>query len=266
VAFFTYFGRPSSSGFESTTEVVPSVPSIGTRRHFLGTMGMMSGHFDPKNRDKVLAGGPGRIVGTITMDGKPRSGVRIRLLLNEAVMSQWATSGDDGRYSVAVPYGDYEIDGFELDPTALEKTLAGKTDNPRSNQIHGEIKTAVAAGKSGEGIDLDYIDPVVVTGPTGDVSLSHPIVLSWKPYPKATSYRIQLTEFKRQGDFRSQRYVFDWPDKPETKGTTLDLTAAHASLKKGFYYLVDIEALDDSKAVISTSGNRFLTTDFHVEE
>jgi hypothetical protein len=49
-------------------------------------------------------------------------------------------------------------------------------------------------------------------------------------------------------------------------GTSLDLSARGTPLQKGFYYRADIEALDGSKDVISTSGNRFGEPDFHVTE
>jgi hypothetical protein len=266
LALFNYFGWISGPGFHDRTEVVAKAPPIREHARFLGTMGRTSGHFNPRERSKTLASGPGRIVGMITVDGKPRSGVRIRLVLNEGVMSQWATSGGDGRYSVELPYGEYEVSGFELDSEILDQTLGGKTDNPRSNHMMGEIRTTVGPDKPGAGIDLDYVDPVVVTGPTGDVSLARPIVLSWKPYPNATAYRIQLSEFKRRGDYRDQRFVFDWSDQPVVQGTTLDLTSVHAPLKKDYYYQVNVDALDDSKSPISTSGNRFLDADFHVVE
>jgi hypothetical protein len=265
-AFIVYFSSGTSSfTFGGSGKVIHGVPPIQGSEKFLGTMGSFNTEFDHKNANTVLESGPGQIVGTITVDGKPRSGVRIRLALNGAAMSQWGESAQDGRYSISVPYGDYRVDGYDFDHTILNGALGGKTDSPRNN-FHGVNRFTVAEGKPGKGIDLDYVDPAVLTGPMGDVPASGPIVLAWKVYPNAAAYRVALTEFKRPGDYRSQRSVFEWSDRPVVNATSLDLSARGTALQKGFYYRADIEALDSSKEVISSSGNRFGNTDFHVAE
>ena len=266
-AFLVYLSTQATPITFGGPSTLHSAPPIRDSEKLLGTMGSYNSEFSVRNVNSDLDSGPGQIVGTITVGGKPKSGVRIRLALNGTVMSQCGESGQDGRYSVSVPFGDYRIDGYDFDHTILNSVLPGKTDNPQNSAgAHGGNRFTVAQGKPGAGLDLDYVDPVVLTGPTGDVPASGPIVLTWKAYPNAAAYRVQLTEFKRPGDYRRERSVFDWADKRVVNATSLDLIAKGAKLKKGFYYRVDIEALDSSKATISTSGSRFLVNDFHVVE
>ncbi|HSS28367.1 MAG TPA: hypothetical protein VLL50_10470, partial [Usitatibacter sp.] len=121
----------------------------------------------------------------------------------------------------------------------------------------------VAENSPATGPDLDYVEPVRLTGPSGDVSLAKPIVVSWKAYPGAASYRIELTEMKNRGDWNGNP-VFRWPDRPEVLETSINLTQSHAQLHAGSYYRVEVEALDPSMAIIANTGNRFREIDFHV--
>ena len=102
---------------EKTVDVAPPVVE---QERFYGTHGSFAGEFSPAARHTVLAAGAGRIVGSVTSGGKPLQGLRLRLALNSAVMSQWATTDADGRYEVALPYGKYRIDGYELDSSSAQ--------------------------------------------------------------------------------------------------------------------------------------------------
>lgn len=266
-AFFMFTSsrdRDTTLSFPGKPTVLTEPPSIKDSQQFLGTMGSYNGDFKPSARDKVLAEGPGRIEGRITAEGKPVAGVSIRLALNGSVMSQSGKTGLDGKYSIPVPFGEYRIDGYELDHQLSRTALGGKTDGPR-NMHYDQSPFTVAEGKPGRGLDLDYVDPVVIVGPKGDVSASGPIVVSWKPYPDATTYRIQLTEFKQPGDYRSMRQVYGWNDQPVVMDTSLDLTAKGVKLKPGFYYRVEIHA-EGLQGTLAGTGNRFNVTDFHVTE
>ena len=126
--------------------------------------------------------------GSVTSGGKPRQGLRLRLALNGAVMSQWATSNSDGKYDIGVPYAKYRIDGYELDSSIANTLLAGKTDGPRDELLSmRETIVVVAQGKARRGPDLAFVDPVRKKGPFGDISLAQPVVVSWEAYPNAVA-------------------------------------------------------------------------------
>jgi hypothetical protein len=232
------------------------------KERFLGTSGV-TWSSSPYHRENILASGPGEIIGSVISSGKPVAGLRVRLALNGSVMSQWAATDAAGKYAIAVPYGKYRIDGYELDYAMLDALLGGKTDAPQNNQIHGsdDIIT-VAKGKAGRAFNLGYVDPVRKKGPKGKVPLSKPVVLEWEAYPAATAYRIQLTEMKDPQDFNSQRQVFDWRDRPTVSGTSLNLTERGVKLKKGYVYTVGIEALDVNGRMLADAPDRHLTPDF----
>ena len=244
---------------------VATAPPIVDQPRFHGTSAMTSGDFSMKMRKTVLASGPGGIVGNVTSDGKPLEGLRLRLALNGAVMSQWATTGADGRYEVALPYGKYRVDGYELDTFIANTVLAGKTDGPRQSSWYGD-ETDVQQGRPGAGLDLAYVDPVVKVGPRGEVKSGEPVVLSWKPYPGATAYRVQLTEQKDPRDYENQRQLFEWRDRPVVEGTRFDLKAHKVALQKGHYYHFEVEALGELKRTLSQSTREFGRMDFRVVE
>lgn len=240
---------------------VAAAPPIVERETFYGSHGVFGGGFSPGGEHAVLAAGPGKIVGAVTSSGKPLQGLRLRLALNGSVFSQWAVTDAGGRYEVALPYGKYRVDGYELDSQAAYRLLAGKTDAPR--QGYGQVDVIVVdAGKPGRGIDLAFVDPVRKLGPVGDVSLAKPVVITWQPYAGAAAYRVQLVEQSDPRDYESQRRLFDWRERPVVSGTSLDLAKQKVELKKGHYYTVEIEALDDRKRTLSQSARRFDRADF----
>ena len=266
-AYFTYQHHRAGSApvyFPPRNEkVVSAAPPIAESERFYGTHGSYIGDFPTSARETILASGPGKLIGTVHAGGKPAQGVRLRLALNGAVMSQWGTSGVDGKYEIAVPYGEYRIDGYELDSSVANKVLAGKTDGPR-NGPHGSHKVVVAEGRHGEALDFSYVDPVRVKAPSGDLAASEPLVVAWEPYPGAVAYRLQLVEQKHPRDFTTNRYVFDWNKRPVVSGTSANLAELGAELKKGHYYTVEVEALGELNRRLSQSPRHFDRADFRI--
>jgi hypothetical protein len=244
-------------------KTVAAAPPVADLERFYGTHGSFAGEFPGNARQTVLAAGAGRIAGRVTSDAKPLQGLRLRLALNGAVMSQWTTSGADGRYEVALPYGKYRVNGYELDSSVAHQVLAGKTDAPRHGLFHEEV-IAVEAGRPGQGPDFAFVAPVRKLGPRGDVSLAGPVIASWQPYPGAAAYRLQLTEQRDPGDYENQRHVFEWRERPVVSGTSADLAALAAGLKKDHYYTLEVEALDDRRRALSQSPRHFGRADFRV--
>lgn len=266
-AYFVWQVRQAEEGREvrfppRNATVITEVPAIVAAERFHGTHGSYAGEFPHRARDTILAAGPGRIVGSVLSDGKPLAGLRIRLALNGAAMSQWATSGADGRYEVAVPFGQYRVDGYDLQSTNANEVLAGKIDGPirAGHQIH----TTVSRERPGEGVDLSYVDPVRKTGPAGDFRQGQPIVARWEPYPGAKAYRLQLVEQKHPRDYRSSRHVFEWRRRPRVEGTTFDLATHKGALKTGHVYTVEIEAIGEDDLVLSRSPRDFDRADFRI--
>jgi hypothetical protein len=240
---------------------VSKPPPIAEVERFVGSHAIYSGDF-PSDRKTVLEAGAGRVGARITYAGKPIEGLRLRLAVNGSVMTQWGTSGADGRYEVAVPYAQYRIDGYELDSASANKTLRGLIDNPQN--AHASETMTVAEGRPGRGLDLDFVDPVKKKGPAGDVSLAKPVVISWEPYPRATSYRLQLIEQKNPRDYMSQKRLFEWNQRPRIVGTSIDLSPQGIALQKGYYYSIEIDALEGEHRQISHTGSRNGRPDFFV--
>jgi len=246
-------------------KTVSAAPPIVQAERFYGTYATLAGEFSPASRQTVLAAGPGRLVGSVTSGGKPLQGLRLRLALNGAVMSQWATSGADGKYEVAVPYAKYRIDGYELDSSVVHAVLPGKIDGPRRHQ-HPQQMVDVAEGRPGNGLDFVFVDPVRKKGPHGDVSLAQPVIISWEPYPGASAYRIQVVEQKDPADYQSHQRLFDWRQQPVLRGTSANLGEQGIKLKKDYYYTVEIQALDENTRPLSEAPRQVHQADFRVVE
>jgi hypothetical protein len=244
-------------------KTVGAAPAISEEGRFHGTYGSYTGDFPNSARNTVLAPGPGKLTGKVLSGGQPAQGLRLRLALNGGVMSQWGTSGADGRYEIALPYGEYRIDGYELDSAVVNKVLGGKTDGP-GNGPHGHYKVSVAEGKPGEALDFVFVEPVRVKAPSGEVSAELPLVISWEPYPGAVSYRLQLGEQASRRDYGTNSYVFDWNKRPIVNGTSANLAELGATLKKGHYYMVYVEALDERRRQLSQSPRHFDQPNFRI--
>jgi len=246
---------------EKTVSVLPPMAPEGERFH--GPTGSIMGEFSREAQQTVLDAGPGKLVGKVTSSGQPLAGLRLRLALNGAAMSQWATSGADGTYEVAVPYGKYRVDGYMLDSSSTERLLRGKINAPQYSPPFRDTIT-VAEGKPGAGLDFSFVDPVRKTGPSGEVSAAQPVIVTWEPYPNAAAYRLQLVEQSDPRDFDTHKRVFDWPKRPVVSGTSANLAEHGVSLKKGHYYAVELEALDARQRPLAESPRLSSAPDFRV--
>lgn len=246
-----------------TEKVVSVAPPIVETERFHGSTGVFMGDFPPGNRHSVLAAGAGRLAGTVSSSGKPVEGLRVRLALNGAVMSQWGASGADGRYEIALPYGTYRVDGYELDWQSAQRVLRGKIDGPRGG--HRMDTVVVAEGKPGEAIDLAFVDPVRKSGPKGSVSAGQPVIFSWEPFPGASAYRIQVVEQKDPSDYDTHQRLFPYRNQPVVTGTSANPAQHGVTLKKGYYYTVEIEALDENRRKLSEAARSHGKADFRVD-
>ncbi len=222
-------------------------PAIGKSDQFLGSTAQWSGQFSD-DRDTVLDPGPGQLAGTITAGGKPAKGLRLRLMLNGSVMSQWGESGADGRYIVAVPYGRYRIDGYEIAKSSANAALPGKMGHPQNQWSTPEI--VVSADHAGRALDLDFVDPVRKGGPLGFVSRTQAIVVAWEPYPGAARYRLQVVYWKPNSGGGDMKYLFEPRTVPVISGTSFNFAEHRADLKKGFDYSLVVHALDDNDRIV----------------
>lgn len=246
----------------TSKEEVSIPPTLTDTKRFLGSPAIYSGDF-MDNLKGNLSSGDGKIIGAIRSNNQPIKGVRIRLALNGSVLSQWSVSTEDGRYTIAVPYGEYRIDGYEIETQSANEYLAGKIDHPR-NGLFGESRFVVGPTRNGEGLNLDFVDPVVKTGPSGEVSLSKDIVATWQAYPGAEHYVIQIYENENIHDYIGQKRLFKWSERPVVNEPMINLTAYKVPLKIGFYYTLEVQAKNKTGTAISETARKYSEKDFKV--
>ena len=259
------FPAMTGTGWERTSEpeVVLFPPAITRTNRFLGSSGSYSGDFSHEG-NRVLSPGPGRIVGISTVDGKPIAGLRLRLALNGNVMSRWAKTGADGRYEIRVPYGTYRIDGFELDIDTANSVLAGKIGHPQNPYSSDTFN--VADDGPGQGLNFDFVDPVVLEIPKKSFTTDEDIVIRWQPYPGAKEYQVQIYESADPRGFGGIESVFSWRDIPVVNEPAINLSDYSVELKTGRYYTVSVEARASAWQPLSETPRQASRFDFEIVE
>lgn len=257
IYFSFFFGRTALPD-----RVIDSPPKIAHKEGYLGSTGYYDGDFLNKKND-VLASGPGQIVGNVLINDSPLPGLKLRLALNGGAMSQWATSDDEGKYTIDVPLGQYKIDGFEIDFASANSVLAGKIEHPNLD-FRSEI-FSVDENEKGRGLTLVFVDPVIKNISKLKYSVDENVVVSWLSHPAASQYRLQIIE-KQSPRSHNETRIFDWPDRPVTDGTSFDLKKHGIKLKAGHFYNIEIEALDNESTIVSQTSRKNAGYDFEIIE
>lgn len=257
IYFSFFFGRTALQD-----RVVNSPPNITHKEVYLGSIGYYDGDFLNKKND-VLAPGPGQIVGSVLINDNPLPGLKLRLALNGSVMSQWATSDDEGKYTINAPYGQYKINGFEIDFESANSVLTGKIEHPDLD-FRSEI-FSVNKDEKGKGLTLKFVDPVIKNIPKSKYSIDESVVVSWLPHPEASQYRLQIIEKQAPRSLNETR-IFEWPDRPVIDGTSIDLKEYGVKIKAGYFYDIEIEALDEESTLVSQTSRKNVGYDFEITE
>lgn len=261
VALVRFIDRGPISMYSESGSELTEAPAIRDQEAFLGSQGTYDSRFS-MDQTETLAAGDGSIVGQIESNGVGVEGVRLRLALNGTVKSAWATTDTNGVYTIRVPFGEYRIDGYELDFQSANAALPGKIDHPR-NAYASEV-FEVTDERSGEGLRLRYTDPIRKLSPHGDVKLSDGVVVTWAPYPGTSSYSVQVYESDQSRGFIGNNTLFTFADKPRVTEPSIDLLAHGAALQPGRYYLVEICAYDAQGQAISATTPQLEGRDFRV--
>jgi len=263
VIYFKFFFESTiNSSFSNNDTAISEVPVIQkAREKFLGSPAIYVGGF-LDNKDGVLSSGSGEIKAVVKSNGQPTEGLKLRLALNGKVMSQWAISDKMGEYRVSVPYGEYKIDGFELDSQSANKVLAGLIDSPFNP--HSTEKFIVSEDELGVGIDFNFVSPVIKTTKNKSFTLNEPVIISWAPYVGASSYQIQIFEKENPHEYIGNNRLFAWAKRPEVEKTSINIQSYTNKLKVGNYYSYEVIALDENNHQISESPKTYQGYDFRI--
>jgi hypothetical protein len=229
--------------------------------HFLGNIGAYSGNSLSQNDNRELPAGPGQIIGSAMVDGKPLEGLRLRLVLNDRMISPWATTDSTGKYEIGAPYGDYRIAGYELDGTTADEVVAGKIDDPGNEYSHDKFE--VSNGMPGRGPDFKFVEPIRLEIAKETFSADEEVVIGWKPYPGADAYSVQVFEKDYREAYVSEKSVFPWSGRQTVKEPSINLSD-HIKLQAGHYYRIQVDAVGEGGAIISRTASRYSEIDFEV--
>ncbi|MDH5736841.1 MAG: carboxypeptidase-like regulatory domain-containing protein [Gammaproteobacteria bacterium] len=236
---------------------------------FLGRMKIFSGgssrdDFANKNTAKgVVSGGPGLIIGNIIANDQPVSGLKIRLILNREITSKWVTTNHEGAYELNVPYGEYRIDGYELDTLTANKLLSGMIDHPQIVPLTGTI-FEVRQGLNARGPTFRFTNPVNKNVNKSRYSLTEDIVINWEPYPGAKLYTVQVYEKRDPLQSMDQKEMFSRSSRPSMTDTYINLKSHQVNFKPGHFYTVEIVARNERINIISKTADPGNGYDFEI--
>lgn len=246
----------------SSSNETYTVPLVGEPKTFLGSTGVFSGEFS-HDKSKVLAEGPGQIIGSVSANGAPVAGLKLQLALNGSVMSQWVTTDAAGQYIVHVPFGKYRIDGFELDYSTANKVLPDKIGHPQSP--HSSDTFEVSKESAGHGLDFKFVDPIMKSMKRKKYAATEEVILEWVPYPNAVEYQLQIYE-KDDPYSWSNKTLFKWSERPEVNEPSLNLKKLGVQFKPGKFYEFEVHARDQQNRMLSETARTHSGYDFEIEQ
>lgn len=250
-----YLFRVSFDPEREPQQRISAPPTIESAQGFLGTHGFV--HGQQPNQGQQLASGPGVLTGSVRTETDPVVGLRLRLVVNGGAQTDWAVTDSSGVYAIRVPYGVYRIDGYTLASSDLPVTMNGKVDAPWPDV--DEVLITVKDNTPVRALDLSYVDPVRYTGPLGEVAAGADIVVTWKPYPGAAKYRVQIYESESA---QMQRALLHDSGAAHTTANELALAVLGIRPKAGMQYRVDIQAISASGQVMSRTPSTFARQNF----
>jgi hypothetical protein len=259
VAFQVFLTSRTEDELFPAGAVVETPPPI--KAGYLGSSSRYTGG-SIHNRKATLTGGPGTIVGKAVVNDTPVSGLALRLALNGSVMSEWATTNPQGEYVINVPFGEYRIDGFDLDLGTANAVLDGKIDDPQGFRPTETFQ--VKSDASAPGLILKFVDPIEKRIEKRKFSVSEDIVLNWAPYPGASEYSVQVYEKSDPRAFAGNSPLLDWLHLPHVSSPAFSLTEHGIEPKVGHYYTLEVRAHNDVMRIISQTARDSLGYDFEV--
>lgn len=261
--FLTYFFQPRiERGTGASGSTVHSPPRVQEQKRFLGSTSITSSEFSRDKRDNSLAQGPGEIIGQARENDRPVVGLKLHLALNGSVMSPWTTTNNQGSYFIRVPYGEYRIDGYEIDFETANVVLNGKIGHPQN--AHSSTPFRVAQEEKGKGLNFRFVEPIKKILPKTRFSLAENVVISWEPYPGAAHYEVQIYEKSDPHAYVGRDAIFDWVSRPKVTDTSFDLNKHGVQMKANHFYFVEIHAHGPNRAILSHTGQMLQGYDFEV--
>ena len=142
--------------------------------------------------------------------------------------------------------------------------LAGKIGRPQNPISSSTFK--VAAGAPGHGLDLEFVEPVVLDIPKNRFSADEEIVIRWQPYRGAQDYKVQIYESSDAQGYGKSEPMYPWSERPVVNEPRIKLADFDVELKAGHYYTVHVEARAGASRPISRNASTYAGFDFEIVE
>lgn len=207
----------------------------------------------------TIMGGTGRISGIALLDGRPLSGLKLRLFLNMEAFSQWVETDENGLYTVNVPFGSYSINGYEFDIAVANDVLSGKVLSANSTQYIEKI--FVNETDNREGLEFEFLTPIEKYTTNAIFDAEGEVLLKWASVDNAKYYGLHITAKKQDID-EDERYIIGWPDIPKLKTNQINISKYINKFPTGYVFDYHVFAYTGEDNYINSTARNYENFDF----
>lgn len=208
--------------------------------------------------------GESEMYGEIIKDGMPVAGITLEVILNTEYKTEPLTTDEEGIFSFSIESGDWTvnmivIDGWQNKPEGDYLVVSGKEGSLASSKFsrydsNGDNDFTLTKGDSIRIANLEINERLSISSPIDRPELSGTdnFDISWKPIPKASTYRVSISSVEAYGDGSSTSTVVG-------EKTTSELSIALSEWKtisdqeNTNLYSVEIKAYDQEGEFVSES-------------
>ena len=273
------WGLVGTSDWESASDRSFSYYNFSEYLNFGGSTGNTG-------RYPIVPEGPATINGAITFNGEPVEGMTVELSLNDKYRSKKLLTGKDGRFSVSVAEGEWEVNtvqvtGWPDKPEGDFKLISGYEPrlvslkySEHANFRDAGLKAMASVDNQQLAMNFEIRPAIKINWPPEiahrdrekekNTASVRDDVIQWQPYAGAEKYVVKLFSIEGHGSSSSYHGVGDHVvTEPHLPLATLKTVPSDGEEKE---YSVDVFAFDAdgtllSKADVGLGGSSFVLTD-----
>lgn len=229
----------------------------------------------PSDSDKLPEPpeGRGMLRGQFIYENKPAEAVTLHIVLNSKYKARNIITDSNGFFTVSLPVGDWKINSIQTESWPNkpdgehfslyyggEEKLSGKSYN-RYNRLQSDgYPISINENKNSSHITIFIRKDIELVWPDDnrvgvDATLSDAI--SWKPYPAAAKYCIEIKHLRREGTTTYYNPVTSIVLSNETSLPLSSLKHVKTTGKENYEYAAEIFAFSEDGTLIAGHTDTF---------
>ena len=226
--------------------------------------------------------GQGVLRGQVIYENRPAESVMLHLVLNSKYRAKNIVTDSNGFFNVNLPIGDWKINSIQTESWKNkpdgdrfsiyyggEAKLIGNRFNPHNIFQRDGFRVSIDDNKEKTHLTLVIKKDIELIWPDGnvvgvDATISDTI--SWKPYPSAAKYYIEITHLRREGTTTYFNKITSRVISNETSIPLLSLKHIKTTGKENQEYAIEIYAFSEDGTLLGEHsdtyrGGTFILTD-----